>query len=232
MTMLLERVRTRSARLLAAAALTACIAGPAVADVVDTLGKASPVFADGDSPSIIEVINALAGNPAPFDAGIGIDPVAGNDFSASWTFNYAAPLQPIGAASVSIGILDHDSASAGDQVSAFSVDGIDLTALLNSAFNARGGASGEYNVYTIDLPGSAFADLADGSATFSLALTGPVDAPPPILPTIPPGPPDPSNGATLVFSSLSITPVPEPGTFALLGLGALAALTVARRRGR
>jgi hypothetical protein len=232
MTMLFKALHTKPARLLAAAALTACVAGPAVADVVDTLGNASPGFADGDSPSIIAVIGALAGKPAPFDAGIGIDPVAGNNFSASWTFDYTAPLQPIGAASVSIGILDHDSASAGDQVSAFSVDGIDLTALLNGAFNARGGASGEYNVYTIDLPGSTFAELADGSATFSLALTGPVDAPPPILPSIPPGPPDPSNGATLIFSSLSITPVPEPGTFALLGLGALALIAVVRKRSR
>lgn len=232
MTTLLEMLRTKPARLLAAAVLTVCTAGPAVADISVPLGKASPSFSDGDSPGIIDVINALANNPAPFDAGIGIDPVANNNFAASWTFTYSAPLQSIGAASVSIGILDHDSASAGDQVSAFSVDGIDLTALLNSALNARGGASGEYNVYTIDLPGSAFANLADSSATFSLALTGPVDSPPPILPGIPPGSPDPSNGATLIFSRLTITAVPEPSTFALAALGALAVIAVARRRGR
>jgi hypothetical protein len=170
----------------------------------------------------------VAGSAFPFDSGIGSDPLA--DFDASWTFaGYALPPQPIGQASMTLGIVDHDSASPGSQVGAFSVDGFDLTEALNALFESHGGGSGEYNIYTLNLPAGALATLLDGSATFALRLQGPV-----LTPDLFGGDPvqEPFNGATLIFSSLSITPVPEPGSVAFLTLGALAMMAVLRRRSR
>jgi hypothetical protein len=210
---------------LAALLLGMAAAQPALAQ---TLGNDAPGFADGSFPDLVpDVLAATAGSPSPFDGGIGADPF--ENFSASWSFSYAAVAQPIGAASLTLGILDHDSASPGSQIASFAVGGIDLTALLNAAFESRGGASGEYNVYTIALPNSAFPALAGGSPTFSLALQGPVLTPPlfggdPVQ--------EDFNGATLIFSSLSITPVPEPSAAALLAAGILAVAGLARARGR
>lgn len=210
-----------------AVSLGCLTSGPASGAVVATLGNPEPGFADGDVPALFDIIAAVSGQPAPFNDGIGGDPFA--NFIAVWTFDYAPPQESIGSASIAIGIVDHDSASPGSQVAAFSLDGIDLTAALDTALEASGGASGEYNLYTLALPASVFGQLIDGTASFELRLSGPVLTPPlfggdPIE--------EPFNGATLISSQLSIVPVPEPGTFALLAAGLLGALALARRRMR
>jgi len=218
---------TQRARWLAVVVLALSAAAQSPCTLGQTLGNADPGFADGDVPFILSVSAAVSGRPPPFNEGIGSDSFS--NFSASWTFDgYTVPVQGIGGASVTIGIIDHDSASPGAQVQAFSVDGFDLTGALNALFEAHGGGSGEYNVYTLSLPGPAFASLMDGSATFALALQGPVLSPPLLG-----GDPveESFNGATLIFSSLNITPVPEPASFAFLALGTLAVVLIARRRG-
>jgi hypothetical protein len=130
---------------------------------------------DGDIVSIFDVAAAQAGQPAPFDQGYGADPIPSSNFSQSWTFGPYGSLANIVSASISFGIVDDDSASPGDQVAAFSVDGNDLTGALNAPMTS--GQSGQYRVYSLTLPGSTFAALADGSGTFSLALQGPVQNP-------------------------------------------------------
>ncbi len=164
---------------------------------------------------------ASAGEPAPFDRSRGSD--SGAAFSEAWTFAYAAG--PVYSASITIGIADHDSAAAGNQVEKFSVDGIDLTFLLNTAFNAEGGTQDEYNVYTINIPSIAFADLADGLATFLLILQGPGlgGTPGSTSGTTP------SNGAGLDYAMLSLN-VAEPMSLALFATGLSLGFLV--RRGR
>jgi len=185
-----------------------------------SLGNPTPGFNDGDIPSIFDVAAAQMGQPVPFDQGYGSDPLPNDNFSQSWTFgSYGTPAN-ITSASIQFGIVDDDSGSPGDQVALFSADGNDLTSALNALMTS--GQSGQYKVYTLTLPASVFAALADGSATFSLALQGPVQNPnlfpPPDFVT------DPSNGANLIFSRLSITTkdsvaVPEPSTLVLAGMG-------------
>ena len=167
-----------------------------------TLGEQD--FANGSFTSLGVFNTAGAGEPAPFDLFRGNDPI-GPNFSESWTFSYSPGA--VTSASISIGIFDHDSFVAGNQVASFSVDGFDLTALLNALFEGSGGAQTEYNVYTLALPAGAFAALSDGSATFSLTLQGSTSPPP-------------FNGAGLDFSTLDISNVPEPGTLGLLGVAA------------
>jgi hypothetical protein len=207
--------------------LAMLLAGSVAQAVVVTLGNDAPGFDDGDVPTTPELAAAQSGSPAPFDTGLGNDVLASiGDFSASWTFSYVAPADPISSASLTIGIADHDSAAAGSQLSSFVIDGNGLTAELDALFEAAGGAGdGEYRVYALDLPGSLFADLADGSASVALGLTGP-GLVTPLFPLPGPNPPEPTdtNGAHLVFARLEVEAVPEPTlmllcTLALLGTG-------------
>lgn len=186
-----------------------------------TLGEQD--FINGETPSTLAFNNAAAGEQDPFDDGfLGSD--SGANFSASWTFSYA-PQAPVTGGTVTLGIVDHDSAATGDQIGSFTLNGIDLTTELNAQFESYGGASSEYNEYTLELPNSTFADLASGTVTFALTLQGPGLS---ILGETS------FNGAGLDFSTLNVrtgqTPaVPEPSTMGLLLLG-LPALLAARRK--
>lgn len=197
----------------------------AESNIVTTIG--SQHFTDGQiiSGGVFTYNPAVSGNPSPFNAFNGSDP-AGPDFSASWTFAFSIPVSDmISAASITIGIFDHDSAATGNQVASFSLNGtLDLTADLNALFENRGGAQTEYNVYTLPLPGSAFADLSAGNATFALELQGPS-----FIGNLP------YNGAGLDFSTLDITTndggatVPEPSTMLLLGTSLVGLMGYGRR---
>jgi len=210
--------------------LLAIATGAHAAPVTITLGNPSPGFSDGDIPPLIpDINNAQSGQPAPFDAGIGNDVLVGDGLSASWTFTYDSLVEPVRSATLTLGIVDRDSAATGSQVSLFSVEGINLTASLDTAFEARGGADGEYNVYTLTLPNSSFAALADGETLVQLALQGP-GLVTPLFPLPGPNPPTDSvsNGAHLIYSTLEITPVPLPAAFPLLASGL--AILLWRRR--
>ena len=217
-------------RYLLAAAVSAAIGTNASAAVItQTLGDAD--FANGQVLSTPAFNTGSTGEPSPF----GPIPVGSGDlvdnFSGSWTFNFGAIADPITSATILIGLFDGDSAAPGSQVASFTLGGVDLTTLLNAAMEAAPGATGEEVYYTVALPGAAFTALATGAAAFSLALQGPG------LAAL--GPTD-FNPAGLDFSTLTvetqtITPppngVPEPGTWAMLGLG-LAGLVGFRRLGR
>jgi hypothetical protein len=143
-------------------------------------------------------------------------------FSASWTFNFAPGA--VTSASTAFGIWDHDSAAPGSQVASFTVDGFDLTALLDAAFESAGGTQAENNIYSVVLPAAALALLSDGVANFSLTLQGSglQGAPGTSLRTTV------NNGAGLDFATLTIEAIPEPASLLLFGCG-LAALAFARR---
>jgi len=148
--------------------------------------------------------------PAPFNAFCGADTVS--NCSASWTFPNIVPSSyPIGGATLTLGILDIDSAAPGDQVASFTLDGTYiLTGLLNAASEGLNGGTGapnsQYDILTITIPQSDLSALTTGPATFALTLEGPGLAVPTIL--------NPTghtrfNGAGLDFSTLDITPTPE-----------------------
>jgi hypothetical protein len=212
--------------LTAGAILSAAIGQAAL--ITQTLGDQD--FTNGQVVGSATFTGANGGDPVPFNTFIGSD-VNGPNFSTSWTFNSygGAILDPILSATLTFGIYDNDSAAPGSQVGSAAVGATDLTSLIDAAFEANPGANSEVRVYTITLPGSAFTQLATGSATFSLALAGPglgaLGA-------------TTFNGAGLDFSRLDITTqagstVPEPGTISLLGAGlALFLGTVLFRRRR
>lgn len=181
------------------------------ADTVVSIGTQH--FTDGSTVGSATFNTAVAGQPAPFNGIIGSD-ITGPNFTGTWNYIFTAPAS-IGGATLEIGIYDHDSAAAGSQVGSFTLNGsVDLKTTLDTAFEGRGGATGEYDVYTITLPNTAFSALSTGSATFALALQGPGLG---VLGTTP------FNGAGLDFATLDIAPVPvaavpEPSTGLLLAL--------------
>ena len=201
--------------------------------ITNSLGNTAPGFNDGDTPTILELVAAQGGQPAPFDQGYGND-VLGTVFDEGWMHSYAAIVDPILSASLTIGIADHDSVATGSQVAAFTIDGIDFQATLDALFEGSGGGDNEYNVYQVLITGTALAGLADGNAPAALMLAAPGLQ----TPLLPPGPPVDSlgNGAHLVFSTLQIetqdaTPAPAPGTMLLLTSGIIG-LSFTRRRRR
>jgi hypothetical protein len=202
-----------------------------------TLGNAAPGYNDGDTPPVFALNQT---GPAPFDTSYGTDGLFGGNFNAAWAFSYAPIADAILSAELSIGIYDHDSAASGSQVGSYSVNGSDLTAGLDTLFEASGGADGQYNVYSMSLGAGLFASLASGSTSVSLALKGPG-----IVPVLFGGgfTETATNGANLIFSTLSIitadapppppppppVDVPEPASLSMLALG-IGVLGWTRRR--
>jgi len=199
-----------------------------------SLGNTSSGFNPGDAPTGVDIANAQAGQVAPFDQPCGNDsftPAQGGNCDATWTFTYANILDTINSASISIGIVDTDSASAANPVNLFTVAGFDLTSQLNTVLLNAADGDGIYNVYTLNLTGSSLlAALATSPATVHLILQGPVLTPALFGPDVT----EPGNGAGLIYSSLTIdhsafAPVPEPSTYAMFALG-LSGIAALRRR--
>ena len=196
--------------------------------ITTTLGNNASGFNDGDTPTVPEIGTAQAGQPAPFNTSKGAD-LLGPNLSESWTFNYGAIADPILSASLTLGIVDHDSSATGDQLSLFEINNNSLFTELNTLFEAAGGSGDKtYKEYSINLPNSFLAGLAPGTATVELDLTGPG-----LLPDLFGGGFVESsfNGAFLIFSTLTIetedevvpeVPTPPALALALLGFGMMA----------
>ncbi len=192
--------------------------------ITSDLGNATSGLVDGNSYALVpDILTAQAGQPAPFDAGIGSEllPFIPND--SHWIHNYGAIAETILSASLSFGIWDHDSAASGSQLDAFSLGGIDTTAALDAMFESGGGATdAQYSVYSFNLGAAFFADLADGNFSVDLDIGGAG------LQTALMGgqvSETAANGYHLIYSSLNITtqdqapePVPEPSTLLLFVL--------------
>jgi len=220
-------IRVRSYVLPLTCLALACSPGVLHADIFAfTLGSATPSFTDGQNVGETTYNAAVAGNAAPFNGVIGSD-ISGPNFSATWAYNYAAIGGTIASATLMLGMWDTDAQGAGNQVANFTVGGVNLTATLNTAFEGHGGATGEYDIYTITLPGSTFAALAAGTPGLALSLQNGLGT----LGSTP------FNGAGLDFSTLSITTnttsgtVPEPAAGVLL-LTVIAAVACVRTRGQ
>jgi hypothetical protein len=216
----------------------------AAATFTGSIGNTASGLNDGDIPTAGELSNIQNGQAAPFfDRSCGADVLANlGNCSANWSLSVGGAItDPILSASLTLGIVDHDSDASGSQLGSYTLDGNSLTGALDAEFEGAGGLDGMYNVYTIDLTGF-FADLADGNALISLALQG-SGLQTCTLTFACPGEPLPFvsetefNGANLIFSSLtietdtSIPAVPLPAA-APLFLSAIAAFGLYRRRVR
>ncbi len=194
--------------------------------IASDLGNATSGLVDGSTYALVpDILNAQAGQPAPFDAGIGSEllPFILND--SHWIHNYGVITDTILSASFSFGIWDHDSAASGSQLDAFSLGSIDTTAALDAMFESGGGATdAQYSVYTFNLGAAFFTDLADGNFSVDLDIGGAG------LQTALIGgqvSETAANGYHLIYSSLNIVtedsgpepePVPEPSTLLLFVL--------------
>lgn len=187
---------------LAVAAVLACVlwmAAPAMADDIPT-SIGSQHFTPGNTVTSAAFVAAVSSQPAPFNGFCGSNALA--NCSTAWTFMYPIPAgDTITAATLTLGILDIDSAAPGNQVGSFTLNGTDdLTALLNRVSEAADSGRMVYDVLSITIPGADLTDLAGGSATFALTLSGPGLG---VLGTTK------FNGAGLDFSTLDITATPN-----------------------
>ena len=204
------------------AVASACLllAGCPLASAQITSFAGTQHFNDGDKLGTGTYLAAVSGQAAPFDHFIGSDAI-GPNFDAQWTMLFTTPTV-VNSATITLGIYDHDSKASANPVSLFTAGGADLTSTLNAAMTAHGGANGEYDVYTVDLPSSAYAALLTGSAGFQLTLNGPGSS---VLGNTT------YNGAGLDFAKLYIA-VPEPATEAWFGVTALLGLAFVHRNRR
>ncbi len=191
-----------------------CIAPAADARIV-TIGEQD--FDDGMILSSASAYNdAQEEEEGPFSF-LGSDP-SNSSFSAEWGFSFGAG--EMSSAMLSFGMYDGDAQAEGSQVGSFTVDGVDLTDMMDDVFESKGGAQKQYSVYSIRLPADVLVQLTDGAASFALTLSGPglgifgnTDG----------------NGAGLDFSSLEVLPEPSAVLLTLLGFFALAAARPSRR---
>jgi hypothetical protein len=196
---------------------------PAKAQTAINVSIGTEHFANGSSTVTGTFNTAVSGQPAPFNKFCGSDTSSNCD--ATWTFSgYTVPAgDTLISATLTLGIFDIDSAAPGNQVALFTLDGSDvLTTQLNAASEGLNGGTGalnsQYDVLTISIPGSDFAALATGTATFTLDLQGPGLG---ILGTTK------DNGAGLDFSSLKMeamspmSPTPELSSWMLFLSGLL-----------
>jgi len=205
----------RLCRLFVAMAMLVMGLGNVGTAVTVTLGDQD--FVDGSFIGGVDVFNAASiGEPAPFDEVRGSD--YSDPFSGSWTFNY--PALSVTSATLTLGIVDHDSNAPGSQISSFTVDSIDITSVLDDQFESRGGGPAEYNVYVIILPASTLSALSDGVATFSLTLQGPALGYGGGIAT--------GNAAGLDFATLTV--VPEPASAFLMVFGTAIFITRHRKQ--
>jgi hypothetical protein len=211
----------------AVVACVLCAASPVMADdILASIGTQGS-FVSGQTTTSAAYLSAVAGQPAPFNAFCGA--ITTTDCSTSWTFDYTIPAgDTITGATLTIGLLDLDSAATSDRVADLTINGdddTDLTALLNAAANGLDGGAGsarnEYDVLEITIPGADLTDLSGGSATIALTLQGPGLG---VLGTTA------HDAVGLDFSSLDITatagssgggttPTPEAPTWAMLFAG-------------
>lgn len=236
----------KKVQFIAVLALAATLAMPQLANaavITSDLGNTLPGIIDSATPTLIEIAAIQGGEPAPFDQGYGVDlpPLfgSGSNFEKSWTHDFGPIVDPILSATITFGIIDHDSAAPGSQLALFTLDGNPRTVELDALFEAGGGSGDqEYNVYSLALPGSFFADLTDGLMMAQLNLDGPGSVPT-LFPIGGSNPPTETatNGAFLIFSTLEIETdvlsVPEPGTLLLFStFGILLGAKSLRRRRR
>jgi hypothetical protein len=126
-----------------------------------------------------------ADDPAPFNRFMGADSNVGSPFTFSFQFGSYGPIRDrITSASILLGVFEAESVRPGSQVAFFTMNGVDLTALLDAAMEAKqaGGVAEAY--YTVQLPAAAFAQLATGTASFDLQFKNGQSAPPNPAPTI------------------------------------------------
>lgn len=147
-----------------------CMSNCAVATAISVqIGETN--YEDGNAVEPRYFLSTEFGDPIQLSQNFGVDGRSGRDFSAEWSFRFDA--MDYIAATVTLGIFDHDSQAAGSQLDYFGFDDNDLTDLLNVEFESYGGRQGEYNVYSVGIPAYALKELADGNTEFRIALQGP-----------------------------------------------------------
>ena len=212
-----------------AGAIALCAVGTARAGFIfgDSIELGEQDFEDGAIPDPNDYLLANLDEESPFNRPWGLDSSdSDNNFDVEFSFDlFGGPKRGFGGETwfLTLGLYDHDSSAAGEQIAELSVNWLDLTVDLNELVESKGGGDAQYNVYTIELPYLPIDERArgDGYPYGSIdvrlrfgggGLFG--------------GQPSPSNGGAIDFARLW---VPAPGSAAVL-LGGMGAVSLRRRR--